>query len=435
LYKEHSGNSQDLEKVIELFSDSRNIIIPKNVEKLLRAKRLKKEFLKIHSDTDLAIEYSLVFLSNFSNIDYENNNQENWKALSSVILQEQIPGSDGRYKRVIDLLLSRIFSSSPIIETKLNDRGTASYEVGKQSKQYRLSDKFINQTTVKYKISSDFLINHRQKQRNISIKKALTNPIAKNLLTVYPKITLPTEEEIKLEAKQLVKNKYYNNKGKKFTILNGRKKSQLKDFGKRVAYEDNFKRYSDLIDSGLLVPTISGERAGGRVYDSFNLMPTFIRNLIKIDNEHIVNLDFKCLHPNLSIKLYNGNSKFLTHQLLADELKLNVKDVKVEHLSFFNKDPKQMEQSKLFEYYEKNEPVMLKNLIRDKKENKDSNITSERLFKLEVEIITECIKRLNEINIYPLYIFDALLVKLSNQDMTKLVMNKVMREKGVYTNV
>ncbi|MBB1195128.1 hypothetical protein DNC80_15805, partial [Flavobacterium sp. SOK18b] len=380
MHKENSGDSLEFEKVIKLFSDSRNITIPKNVEKLLRSKLLKKELLKIHRDSDLAIEYCLVFLSNFSTIDYENNNQGNWKALSSVILQEQIPGSDGRYKRVIDLLLSNIFSSRPIIETKLNERGTASYEVGKKSKQYRLSDQFLNQGSVKYKISSDFLINHRQKQRDININKGLTNPIAKNLLTIYPKITFPTQKEILVEAKKLVKNKYYNNKGKRFTILNGRKKSLFKDFDRRVAYEDNIKRYRDLIDSGLLVPTISGERAGGRVYDSFNLMPTFIRHLIKIDNEHVVNVDFKCLHPNLSIKLYNGNSKFLTHQLLADELKLDVKDIKVEHISFFNKEPYLMKESKLFEYYEKNEPIILENLIRDKNENKDSNITSQRLF-------------------------------------------------------
>lgn len=429
---ENSRDSQEFEKVIELFSDSRNITIPKNVEKILRAKRLNKEFLKIHRDTHLAIEYCLVFLSNFCNVDYENSNQENWKALSSVILQEQIPGSDARYKKVINLLSSKIFSLSSIIEVKLNEKGTESYEVGKQSKQYRLSDKFLNQGFVKYEISSVFLINHRLKQRDNSIKEAIANPIAKNLLTVYPKISFPTQQEILLEAKLLVKNKYYNSKGKKLTILNGRKKSDLKDFDKRVAYEDNLKRYNHLIGRGILVPTISGERGGGRVYDSFNMMPSFIRNLIKIDNERVVNIDFKCFHPNLSMKLYNGDIKFLTHQYIADELKLDVKDIKVEHISFFNKEPYQMEQSKLFEYYKKNEKVMLENLIRDKNENKNIN-TSQRMFELEVKIMTECIKRLNEMNIYPLYIFDALLVKLSNRKMTQSVMNEVVKEMGVYT--
>jgi hypothetical protein len=423
-----------LEKSIELFTDIRTIVIPKRVEKLFRMKRLHKELFKIHKDIDLAIEYCLIFLSNFVNIHYDYNNQEKWKALSSVILLEQIPGANGTYKRVIELLSSTIFSSSPLIEINLNDKGTPSYQVGVRSIEYRLSNQFSNNGFIKYTITSETLIKRRLKLQDRNIRVALDNPIATNLLTVYPKLTLPTEQEILLEAKRLVKEKYLNNKGKKLTILNGQKKSLYKDFGSRVSYEDSLKAYKNLTDNGISIPSISGEKAGGRVYDSFNMMPSFIRNLIKIDNEKIVNVDLKCLHPNLGMKLYGGNSKYLTHQEIAEKLKLDLNVVKVEHLSFFNKHPEQMKQSQLFEYYNKNEPKMLENLIEDKYKN-DFKITSQRMFKLEVEIMTECIERLNKMKIYPLYVFDALLINYSYQNVVEFTMNEVLEEMGIYTIV
>jgi hypothetical protein len=422
------------EQSMKLFKDIRTIFVPKNVEGLLRAKRMDKELVKIHKDKLLAIEYCLVFLSNFNYINIDENNKEKWKTLYSKVLIEQIPGSEGRYKRVIELLSSPIFPSSSLIEPKLNKRGTPTYEAGAKSKEYRLSNKYSRTEYTKYIITSEILIKQRQKVQYRNMKDITTNTIAKNLLTIYPKITLPTSEEISAEAKRLVKEKYYNNKGKKLTILNGRKKSDLKDFNNRISYDDSLKNYKFLTDNGLTVPIISGKKAGGRVYDSFNMMPSFIRNLITIDNENVVNVDLKCLHPNLSIKLYNGNSKFLTHQSIAAQLKLDVKDVKIAHLSFFNMNVKQMGQSPLFEYYQNIEPDMLKNLIDDKDTN-GYKITSQKMFDLEVKIMSELIRRLNEMGIYPLYIFDALLVKDSDQNTVEYTMNKVVEEMGIYTIV
>jgi hypothetical protein len=423
---------KEFEQSIKLFTDIRTIVIPKHTEEQLRMKRFEKELLQVHQDKNLAIEYCLVFLSNFAHIHYDYNNQDKWKPLYSKILLEQIPGSNATYKKVIKLLLMNIFSSSPMIEVKKNKKGTPSYEVGINSIQYRLSNRFSKNGYIKYTITSDSLIKQRLKVQYRNMKDVTTNLIARNLLTVYPKVTLPTAEEIFIEAKQLVKNKFTNNKGKKLTILNGRKKSDLKDFSKRVSYDDSLMHFNYLTVNGFLIPTISGRRAGGRVYDSFNLMPSFIRNLIKIDRENVVTIDFKCLHPNLSMKLYNGNSKYLTHQFIAEQLKLDVMEVKIEHLSFFNMEISQMKLSPLFDYYRKNEPQMLENLIEDKNKN-GYRITCEKMFNLEVKIMIESIKKLNEIDIYPLYIFDALLVKCSDQNETELILNDVLKEMDIYT--
>jgi hypothetical protein len=208
----------------------------------------------------------------------------------------------------------------------------------------------------------------------------------------------------------------------------------LNDYPNLVFYEDNLKSYKILIDNKFLIPTISGDRAGNRVYDSFNLMPSFIRNLIKIDNEKIVDVDFKCFHPNLAIKLYGGKTKHLTHEIIAQELKLDVRKIKKEHLSFFNKRPINMKSSSLYKYYEEKEPQMLERLINDK--NKFGHkINSEKILKLEVQIMTECIKRLNVLNIYPLCIHDALVVKISDRNTTESIMNSVVIQMGVFTTV
>jgi len=47
--------------------------------------------------------------------------------------------------------------------------------------------------------------------------------------------------------------------------------------------------------------------------------------------------------------------------------------------------------------------------------------------------MNECIKKLNELEIYPLYVFDALLVKITDQEVTKKIMDTVVKEMGIYT--
>ena len=63
--------------------------------------------------------------------------------------------------------------------------------------------------------------------------------------------------------------------------------------------------------------------------DSFNLMSSWIRELIKIDEEEIVEVDYKALHPNLATKIYEGRSRFILHQDVANSLNLEVKEVKI----------------------------------------------------------------------------------------------------------
>ncbi|GIQ57966.1 hypothetical protein Flavo103_11020 [Flavobacterium collinsii] len=416
----------------KLLADVNVLTVPKRSVRLLSTKKIEKRLLEISSDKLLAVEYCLVFLSNLVHVQFTGNN-EKWKSLSSKVLREQIPGSEGTYKKVIEFLLEPIFSFSPLIEVKLNNRETETYEVGTRSKQYRLSNLFLNNKVEVYKISNSY---HKKRRLDIyraKIIESKNNLIVSNLLAIYPKLTLPVENEILVEAKRLVKIKYRNGKGKKLTILNGRKKTDLVD-QKRIYLEDSLKLFKYLTENGFKYPSISGERSGGRVYDSINMMPRFIRSLIKIDNEETIDVDFRCLHPNLAVKLYGGTTRYITHELIKDKLEMELYIVKEEHLSFFNKKTQQMRQSVLYSYYETNEPTMLKNIISDKNKN-SYKITSQKMFDLEVKIMTECIRRLNKIGIDVLYVFDALLVKCSNQKAVENTMNQVVSEMGIYTNI
>jgi division protein CdvB (Snf7/Vps24/ESCRT-III family) len=56
-----------------------------------------------------------------------------------------------------------------------------------------------------------------------------------------------------------------------------------------------------------------------------------------------------------------------------------------------------------------------------------------KMFAKEVEIMTECIRRLNEIGIYVGYVYDALFCKESEREIVQKIMNEVAVELGVNT--
>ena len=91
-------------------------------------------------------------------------------------------------------------------------------------------------------------------------------------------------------------------------------------------------------------------------------------------------------------------------------------------------------ESPLFGYYSKHEPDMLQQIYNDKKEH-GYKITSKKMFKLEVEIMTEVIKYLNSVGVYVLYVYDALLCEEKDKTLVIETMNRIILEHGVKTNV
>ena len=296
---------------------------------------------------------------------------------------------------------------------------------------------------VAYKLKSDYVRKQWYHNQLLSYARAERNPIGRNLILMYPNVELPTLVEVKKEAKRLVKAGYVTKKGKLLTFLNKHPKTYFKNHEQRSFVEDAIEIYTYLTQqSGFIIPNPSEESAGGRVYDSLNLMPTWIRNLVKYKGEPLVELDYTCLHPNIACSLYGGNSEYLKHIDLVEELGLSVDAVKREHLSFFNKKVVQMKQSPLFEYYNNLEPCMMQNIFHDKIYNTEyihksdkHKITSKRMFTMEVQIMTSVIEKLNHKGIHVAYVFDALYSHPNDVSMVIDTMNKTVLEYGVKTNV
>ena len=266
------------------------------------------------------------------------------------------------------------------------------------------------------------------------INEAQDNPICNNLLKMYQRIELPASKELLAVGKKLIKENYTTKKGKILTMRNKHTDNYWKDVDNRSFVENNIEIFEYLTNRGFMIPSAGDERSGGRVVDSFTLMPSWIRNEISIDSKKLVECDFRALHPNIAMHLYNGKHEFLTHEKIAKTTGIDLKEVKIEHLSFFNKNWYSMMESPLFGYYSKHEPDMLQQIYNDKKEH-GYKITSKKMFKLEVEIMTEVIKYLNSVGVYVLYVYDALLCEEKDKTLVIETMNRIILEHGVKTNV
>ena len=311
-------------------------------------------------------------------------------------------------------------------------------------KCYSLNKKYYTRLA-KYTVVSKHVKN-AIKIKNYNIySKSVVNPIIKNLIQFYSYIELPTNEELLKIGNEKAKLKETNKKGKIFTKLGNNvgiypdRYSYWKT--PRCFFEDDIEyRYKLLTEPNLMIPT-EGNSNCPRVYDSISLMPGWIRPYIKNDGENLVELDFRCLHPNLIINLYDYNNwciqgyetKYLTHDFVAESTGMNVKDVKTLHLSFFNCEIWQMnsdEFKKLHEFYDNYTPGLLEVVKQAKYEN--YKITSQQLFTLEVNLMTEIIRELNLIDIYVGYIYDALLVKESDVQKVKEIMKIVSERMNIF---
>ena len=416
------------------FQNIDTVFIPKKAKRHLE-KDVPKIYLKdIDSNIAVSIEKCLVQLSSLSSTIYSENR---WKELSSLIMNEQAKkGKDNTriYPKIINALKYSTDASEGVIQVKTNKLGNETYQEGITCKSFALTNTYYEAGLVKYIIKDKEILKKRMEFFYNQLRKAQDNVISSNLIGLYSKIELPTHHEMILEAKKMIKEKYENKKGKKLTFLNKHPKTYFKEASSRSFVEDNMRLFDYLTERGFMIPIIGDEKSGGRVVDSFTLMPSWIRKLVKIDGEPIVEVDFKALHPNIAMSVYGGTKRYMTHSMVAYESNINISDVKKEHLSFFNKTSRDMKLSKLYNYYQTSEPLMLKRIEDDKWSSaKKHKITSMKMFSLEVKIMTDCISQLNSMGIYVGYVYDALFCKEADAEIVKEIMDKVALENNVYT--
>ena len=420
----------NIEDTAMFFNDNTTLYVPKKAEYNLRKYVSKKELKKIDKNLNLAIEKCLVFLSNLHLTFYTENK---WKILNSEILHEQVKKRNSNnyvYSKVVDVLLKGTSKTGAIIERD------DSYSVGITSKSYKLTDTYLKAGLTVYRLKEKELVTVIRGMFFRRLTKLKSNVITNNLVHNYAQVQLPTEEELLEEGKRLIKLGYKTKKGKILTMKYRKNVSYWKDSSNRSFVEDNIKLFLYLTENGLMIPMVGGEKSGGRVVDSFTLMPSWIREMVEYDYKKTVEADYTALHPNICINLYGGKTPYISHQAVADYLGVDKQVAKVEHLSFFNKTYNGMVKSPLFNYYMDHEPDMMERVVKDKASTRQGHkITSRKLFRKEVALMTEVISRLNSIDIYVGYIYDALITTEKLLPMVTDVMNEVADEMDIKTKV
>ncbi len=290
-----------------------------------------------------------------------------------------------------------------------------------------------------YELKNENLISNRINYLKRKRTDESKNAICENLNQVYPSLEFPTEEYLMKVGRKYAKQTdpiFFTNKYKELTMRNKHGNLHWKDYKNRSFVEDGIKLYKNLMQNGPKIFSIGGVKSGGRVVDSLTLMPSWIRNLCKINGKLIEEVDYSTLHPNIAIKIYGGSGKNINHDDVAEYLHISINKAKKEHLTFFNEEIEKMKHYNVFNYYFDNELDMLENLYKDKSSSKYGHkITSRRLFKIEVEIMSRAIKELNAMNIYMIYVYDALYCEPKHKETVVSVMNMVVKEFGINTTV
>jgi hypothetical protein len=392
---------------------------------------ISRKLLKdIHTDINVAIELCLLFVSELTSTYFEildGSNPKGWRALKAEYLRDFLSVDPLAYKKVREALEFPL-KTGPILVCDYV------FIEGKKSFHYRLGDAYVGRGIITYELRTSVAkqILNRRFLRSYGV--AVSNPICKNLLELYPTITLPTKEQILDEAKKLIKQDFKTKKGKRLTFLNKHSRSYFKNLKELSFVEDAIDIFKYLTDNGLLIPVEGSPESGGRVVDSFTLMPSWIRRLVKINGKRFIEADYSCLHPNIAMKLYGGKMEYITHYEVAKGAGLNADTVKSEHLSFFNKMIWQMKKSPLYQYYMSNEPLMMKKIIYEKSISVYTHkVTSMNMFKAEVDIMTDVITQLNKMGIYVGYVYDALFCHPDNAEQVKYVMDNTILNHGVKT--
>jgi transcriptional regulator len=423
--------SSDISAQLALFVINNNKIkIPSKVEHVIR-KYVSRPLLKdIHKDVEVAIELCLLFCSqlNSTYFNIKNGSQpDGWKSLRAEYLRDFLSLSPMTYKKVIRALEEPL-KRGAILECDYKPIK------GEKNHFYRLTEPYIGKGIESCDLKTKEAITLLNKHYYRVLGEAKKNPICENLIRFYQDITLPSIDEIKKEAERLIALGYVTKKGKKLRKLNGHARTYYKNHKELSFMDDAIEIFEYLTDNGLLIPTVGSKASGGRVVDSFTLMPSWIRNLVVVNGNIHVESDYSCLHPNIAITLYDGSTSNLTHYDLGSELNIDINTVKVEHLSFFNKQVWQMQQSPLYPYYQQNEPIMLQKIIAEKYNSPFKHkITSRRLFAKEVEVMTAVIQQLNKEGIFVGYVYDALFFHPDCAKKVKEVMDAVIQQYGIKT--
>lgn len=407
----------------------------------------------INSNIEVARELCYVMANNLNDTFFKASQADatadqinGWKRLKASILMNQLSErNDSKYLQVFNFL-----QSIGVVERH------EQYIIGEKSMSYRFCFEYFTHKMAIVSLKTKKVIDLASKSFLNAFARSAKNLIERETLRTMASSYFYTSEDLLVIGKKIAKKGYITKKGKKLTFLGKNLKSSYKNFDEnRVSVEDGVERYKILFETNGIFMPFASENAGGRVATCFNLLPAWIREVIQIDGLDKKDLDYTCLHPNLANNMYGGTGAHVSHDVVVEALypsstpeeKLQKRqEVKIEHLSFFNRPLKSgmyegrwipgMQSSILFNYYMEKEPKMMENIIKDKEKNGYKH-TAIQLFEVETAIMTEVIKRVNSFNsdIRMVYVYDAIEVQEQHAESVKKIMNEVVKKAGINTYV
>ena len=393
----------------------------------------KKELLTIDSDIDVAKELILIILSNFSNTSTLANNSndtrviQGFKKLYSPILKAQVRTGKTKTSPYIKIL-------NLLIKYNVIQKGKNYSTTSKTSNEYKLNQVFFNKGIVGYKLKTDVAKRLSNKDRVSNLNRCISTVLGRNALSNLERIEMPSVEDVKIHLQNKVKEGYINKKGKRL-ISEGKNPARYKD-RKDIVILENYLRDYKYLKEHFNIPIVTGDNAGQRVITKWNLMPSIIRELVKVDGELLTECDYGSLHPNIANRVYRGDNKVnINHDTVSEFLNITRKESKILHLSFLNLRVDDMKRSPLYNYYKVNHLDLLIKVEDDKLRHKTHKITSEKMFTIETQMMSLAVSRLQDEGITAIYIFDCVACKESDKEIVTNIMNQVAKEFKVLTEV
>lgn len=380
------------------------------------------------------------------NVEYHD---DDWKSLHSSVIQSLTRKVLDKQKRSSKEFLEALVSAG-LIDVDWTYQFTPRQHDGK-TRAYRLAEKMRERRKHVYGLSEPL------RWQNLHVRPA--NELESAITESHAYLTLPCVAEINAKAIELNGTRH---KGKTLVLCknNARKRSrkELDDNGKVRVLEGDIERYKRIISQGIKIPCAPGDFP--RVIDTFGQMPYWICNMVKIDGEQSVELDFTSLHPQLLYGILKPmlpqNEQYTFEKVLSADgdvhlgvarmLKSMYKaysdrteddirsEVKIEHLSFFNRRWDDLIRHKPYRVYQRLETFMRLNKAIKECTGGYRN-TSRILFSLEVSLMTSIVRELHSRGIHFIYKYDALLVPASKKDVVAELMNSVASRCGLLAKV
>jgi len=396
------------------------LIIPSNIFIIINkySDRELQQITGLSLKPELIREYCFLIISNFNTqiinyiqdeeiIDIQIYNNNEFK-------ETKINGKRVRVKQVIIKFLQRIGLIIRTTNYSTGSNKSSEIQYIAHARYFILNTEYINGGVVKVVLKEKKTREINNKLINDRLELCFNNIIAENQLKMILKFEELDTEEIYTKGLNLIGTKY---KGNDFYEFNDEKKRKSDK-----TLENHMKLYEYIMENGLLIPKVKEE--SGRVFTSFNAVPSWIRKEFKINSKNTVGVDVSKSVPSIINMMFGGKE--------INYNKFNKYDI----IKFLFSDNYKSENfyKEIYNDFKLNNNELLKTITALKNSIGNSGF-AKMIYKIESEVMEKSIIKLNKKHIEVYYIFDELICATDKSEIVKEIMNETLKEFKINTFV